>query len=257
MYERFTDRARKVMMLANQEAQRFNHEYVDTPHILLGLVKEGGGVAANVLKHRAVDLRKIRLEVEKLMQSGPDIVLMGKLPQTPDAKKAIEAAMEEARNLNHNYVGTEHLLLGLCRNPATIAVQVLTLLGAFTDSIRVDVLALLGHGASDGPDESPAADNPAESKAWAMFATLGSLEKGIHAWASGIDAMQNGEPTRKELKERLAISHAIIGEGIVKYEYELRKSTLAWKSQVDGLKKNLAAAQEEIEKLKATAGATS
>ena len=83
MYERFTDRARKVMQLANQEAQRFNHEYIGTEHILLGLVKEGSGVAANVLKNLDVDLRKIRLEVEKIVQSGPDMVTMGKLPQTP------------------------------------------------------------------------------------------------------------------------------------------------------------------------------
>ena len=112
MYERFTDRARKVMQLANQEAQRFNHEYIGTEHILLGLVKEGSGVAANVLKNLDVDLRKIRLEVEKLVQSGPEMVTMGKLPQTPRAKKVIEYSMEEARNLNHNYVGTEHILLG-------------------------------------------------------------------------------------------------------------------------------------------------
>ena len=79
MYERFTDRARKVMQLANQEAQRFNHEYIGTEHILLGLVKEGSGVAANVLKNLDVDLRKIRLEVEKLVQSGPEMVTIGKL----------------------------------------------------------------------------------------------------------------------------------------------------------------------------------
>src|SRR5438034_1187858 len=110
MYERFTDRARKVMQLANQEAQRFNHEYIGTEHILLGLVKEGSGLAAQVLKDLHVDLRQIRLEVEKLVQSGPDVVTMGKLPHTPRAKKVIEYAIDEARNLGHNYVGSEHLL---------------------------------------------------------------------------------------------------------------------------------------------------
>jgi ATP-dependent Clp protease ATP-binding subunit ClpA len=121
----FTDRARKVMALANQEAQRFNHEYIGTEHILLGLVKEGSGVGANVLKNLDVDLRKVRLEVEKLVKSGPDMVTMGKLPQTPRAKKVIEYAIEEARNLNHNYVGTEHLLLGLLREHDGVAAQVL------------------------------------------------------------------------------------------------------------------------------------
>ena len=146
MYERFTDRARKVMQLANQEAQRFNHEYIGTEHVLLGLVKEGSGVAANVLKNLEVDLRKIRLEVEKIVQSGPDMVTMGKLPQTPRAKKVIEYAMEEARNLNHNYVGTEHLLLGLLREQEGVAAQVLMNLGLKLEDVREEVLNLLGHG---------------------------------------------------------------------------------------------------------------
>ncbi|MDG2384956.1 MAG: ATP-dependent Clp protease ATP-binding subunit [Pirellulaceae bacterium] len=150
MYERFTDRARKVMQLANQEAQRFNHEYIGTEHILLGLVKEGSGVAANVLKNLDVDLRKIRLEVEKLVQSGPEMVTMGKLPQTPRAKKVIEYSMEEARNLNHNYVGTEHILLGLLREQEGVAAQVLMNLGLKLEEVREEVLNLLGHGMEGG-----------------------------------------------------------------------------------------------------------
>ena len=121
MFERFTDRARKVMGLANQEAQRFNHEYIGTEHVLLGLVKEGTGVGANVLKNLDVDLHKVRMEVERLVKSGPEMVSMGKLPHTPRAKKVVEYAIEEARNLNHNYVGTEHLLLGLLREREGLA----------------------------------------------------------------------------------------------------------------------------------------
>ncbi len=150
MYERFTDRARKVMQLANQEAQRFNHEYIGTEHVLLGLIKEGSGVAANVLKNLDIDLRKIRLEVEKLVQSGPDMVTMGKLPQTPRAKKVIEYSMEEARNLNHNYVGTEHILLGLLREQEGVAAQVLMNLGLKLEDVREEVLSLLGHGLEGG-----------------------------------------------------------------------------------------------------------
>jgi len=150
MYERFTDRARKVMQLANQEAQRFNHEYVGTEHVLLGLVKEGSGVAANVLKNLDVDLRKIRVEVEKIVQSGPDMVTMGKLPQTPRAKKVIEYAIEEARNLNHNNVGTEHLLLGLLREQEGVAAQVLMNLNLKLEEVREEVLNLLGHGMDAG-----------------------------------------------------------------------------------------------------------
>src|SRR3990167_1703471 len=151
MYERFSDSIRRVMQLANQEAQRFNHEYVGTEHVLLGLVKEGSGVAANVLKNLDVDLRKIRLEVEKLVQSGPEMVTMGKLPQTPRAKKVIEYSMEEARNLNHNYVGTEHILLGLLREQEGVAAQVLMNLGLKLEEVREEVLNLLGHG-MEGPE---------------------------------------------------------------------------------------------------------
>ncbi|MCK5269361.1 MAG: AAA family ATPase, partial [Sedimentisphaerales bacterium] len=146
MFERFTDRARKVMALANQEAQRFNHEYIGTEHILLGLVKEGSGVGANVLKNLEVDLRKVRLEVEKIVKSGPDMVTMGKLPQTPRAKKVIEYAIEEARALNHNYVGTEHLLLGLLRENEGVAAQVMMSLGLKLEEVREEVLNLLGAG---------------------------------------------------------------------------------------------------------------
>ncbi|MFN5320109.1 MAG: ATP-dependent Clp protease ATP-binding subunit [Planctomycetota bacterium] len=154
MYERFTDRARKVMQLANQEAQRFNHEYIGTEHMLLGLVKEGTGVAANVLKNLDVDLRKIRLEVEKLVQSGPEMITMGKLPQTPRAKKVIEYSMEEARNLNHNFVGTEHLLLGLLREHEGVAAQVLMNLGLKLEDVREEVLNLLGNGLEGGEGSS-------------------------------------------------------------------------------------------------------
>jgi Clp amino terminal domain, pathogenicity island component len=144
VYERFTDRARRVMQLANQEAQRFNHDYVGTEHILLGLVKDGSGVAANVLKNLDIDLRKIRLEVEKIVWSGPDMVTMGKLPQTPRAKKVIEYSIEEARNLNHNYVGTEHLLLGLLREEEGVAAQVLMNLGLTLGGVHAEVMHLLG-----------------------------------------------------------------------------------------------------------------
>jgi ATP-dependent Clp protease ATP-binding subunit ClpC len=154
MFERFTERARKVMALANQEAQRFNHEYIGTEHILLGLVKEGSGVGANVLKNLGVDLHKVRMEVEKLVKAGPDMVTMGKLPQTPRAKKVVEYSIEEARNLNHNYVGTEHLLLGLLREHDGVAAQVLMNLGLKLEEVREEVLNLLGAGSE--PDEAQA-----------------------------------------------------------------------------------------------------
>ena len=160
MYERFTDRARKVMQLANHEAQRFNHEYIGTEHMLLGLIKEGSGVAANVLKNLDIDLRKVRLEVEKIVQTGPGgaQIILGKAPHTPRAKKVIEYAVEEARGLNHNYVGTEHLLLGLLREQEGVAAQVLMNLGLKLEDVREEVLNLLGHNVLEpaspsNPDE--------------------------------------------------------------------------------------------------------
>ncbi|MDD4888792.1 MAG: ATP-dependent Clp protease ATP-binding subunit [Phycisphaerae bacterium] len=159
-FERFTDRARKVMALANQEAQRFNHEYIGTEHILLGLVKEGSGVGATVLKNLDVDLRKVRLEVEKLVKQGPETVQMGKLPQTPRAKKVIEYAIEEARNLNHNYVGTEHLLLGLLREHDGVAAQVLMNLGLKLEDVREEVLQLLGANVEQQGEDPAATGEP-------------------------------------------------------------------------------------------------
>jgi ATP-dependent Clp protease ATP-binding subunit ClpA len=163
MYNRFTDRARKVMQFANQEAQRLKHEYIGTEHILLGLAREGSGVATHVLKNLDIDLEKIRREVKKIVLAGPDVVTWGKLPQTPRAKKVIEYAIEEARQLGHNYVGTEHLLLGLIREQEGVAAQVLTNLGLSLDMVRDEVLRLLGHPMSQEPRiEEPLPLSPAD-----------------------------------------------------------------------------------------------
>jgi hypothetical protein len=167
MYERFTDRARKVMQLANQEAQRFNHEYIGTEHILLGLVKEGAGVAANVLKQFGIDMRKVRLEVEKIAQSGPRMVTMGKRPQTPRAKKVIEYAIEEARGLDHNWVGTEHLLLGLLRETEGVAAIVLMNMGLNLDDVRREAVKLLG-----ASEQSPSEVVPGPAAVTVEAATL-------------------------------------------------------------------------------------
>jgi ATP-dependent Clp protease ATP-binding subunit ClpC len=156
MFDRFTDRAKKVMNLARQEAQRFNHEYLGTEHILLGLVQEGSGVAANVLRNMNIDLAKIRTEVEKLVKTGPSMVTMGQLPFTPRAKKVLELSMEEAGNLGHNYIGTEHLLLGLIKENEGIAAKVLTNLGVKLEDVREEVLEFLGaeHGEEEEEEQS-------------------------------------------------------------------------------------------------------
>jgi len=167
-YDRFTDRARKVMGYARQEAQRFNHEYIGTEHILLGLVKEGSGVAANVLHNLDVDLKKIRLEVEKLVQSGPELVTKGNLPFTPRAKKVLEYSLEEARNLGHNYIGTEHLLLGLLREHEGVAAHVLMNLGLKLEDVRQEVLNLLGAEGETGEEGEVKTEKKTKSKTPAL-----------------------------------------------------------------------------------------
>jgi ATP-dependent Clp protease ATP-binding subunit ClpA len=145
MYETFTDRARKVMRLAHQEAQILSRDHIDTEHILLGLIKEASGVAAFVLKHFGFNLLEVRLEVARVVECDTDEPRTGKLPQTPLVKKVIEHAIEEARNLKHNYVGTEHLLLGLLRQQEGAAVEVLLKQGHRLGDIRQAVLSVLGH----------------------------------------------------------------------------------------------------------------
>ena len=157
MFNRFTERARKVIILAKEEARRFNHDYIGTEHVLLGLVREGEGVAASVLQKMGVSLEKIRLEIEKLVQPGPTTQIIGDIPFTPRAKKALELAAEEARSLGHNYIGTEHLLLGLIREGEGMASQVLLNLGLDLNTVRNEVMELLGSTLPNlGPGGSPA-----------------------------------------------------------------------------------------------------
>lgn len=159
MFEKFTDRARKVINLARQEAERLGHEFIGTEHILLGLVKEGSGVAANVLENLDIDLEKIRIEIEKYVSSPGEVVsASSSLPFTPKAKKVLELAMEEARQLEHNYIGTEHLLLGILRENEGMAAQVLLNLGVKLEDVRAEVMELLGaeHGAETKQAEAPA-----------------------------------------------------------------------------------------------------
>jgi len=144
MFNKFTERARKVILLAKQEAKRFNHDYIGTEHVLLGLLREGEGVAAAVLQSLGMNLNNIRLEVEKLVQVGPTTVVTGDLPFTPKAKKVMELAMEEARTLGHNYIGTEHLLLGLIREGEGVASQVFMNMGLDLEKVREEVIKLLG-----------------------------------------------------------------------------------------------------------------
>jgi ATP-dependent Clp protease ATP-binding subunit ClpC len=163
MFNRFTERARKVLVLAKEEARRFNHDYIGTEHILLGLVREGEGVACAVLQNLGIDLDRLRMEIEKLIPSGSATSVVGDIPFTPRAKKALELAAEEARALGHNYIGTEHILLGLIREGEGLASQVLYGLGVDLERIRQEISSLLGGTHTPGPTQvaskTPALDS--------------------------------------------------------------------------------------------------
>jgi ATP-dependent Clp protease ATP-binding subunit ClpA len=164
MYERFTDRSRHVMQVAHQEAQRFGHEYVGTEHILFALITEPAGIAANVLKNLDVDLRTVRSELKRILPGSPkgEVRTTGELPTTPWSKKVVDCAVAEARRLNHNYVGTEHLLLGLIVAEEGVAAQVLEHVGLNADRVRHGVMNLLGHlpDAADAPAQILAPQSP-------------------------------------------------------------------------------------------------
>src|SRR5262250_1310452 len=154
----FTDRVRKVLQMAREEAARLHHEYVGTEHILLGLIREGEGVAAAVLTNLNVDLEEIQQKIEETVKKGKAAAAAGPdLPYTSRAKKVLELAMTEARELNHSYVGTEHLLLGLLREEKGIAAQVLTDAGVTLEQSRAETLRLLG---SDMPPQSSGTPQP-------------------------------------------------------------------------------------------------
>src|SRR5439155_1046284 len=141
-FEKFTERARKVFSLAQEEAQRFNHNYIGTEHLLLGLVREGDGIAARVLANLGVQLPKVRSAVEFIIGRGDGLVV-GDPGLTPRAKKVIELAMDEARRLNNHYIGTEHLLLGLVREGEGIAAGVLESLGVSLEKVRRQVMQVV------------------------------------------------------------------------------------------------------------------
>ncbi|MFA5150347.1 MAG: ATP-dependent Clp protease ATP-binding subunit [Candidatus Omnitrophota bacterium] len=212
MFNRFTERARKVIILAKEEARRFNHDYIGTEHILLGLIREGEGVASTVLQKLGLSLENIRLEVEKLVQPGPTTQIIGDIPFTPRAKKALELAAEEARSLGHNYIGTEHLLLGLIREGEGIASQVLLNLGLDLNSVRNEVMELLGSALPGGQGL------PGGQQAKSKTPALDAFGRDLTALAKEdkldpvIDRMQEIERVIQILSRRTKNNPVLLGE---------------------------------------------
>jgi len=174
----FTPRAQQVLALARKEADRLNHNFLGTEHLLLGLIKLGQGVAVNVLQKMGLDLETVRLEVEKQVGTGPDQKMAGNIPYTPRVKKVIALAQKEAKNLNHTYVGTEHLLLGLLREGDGVAARVLRSLDVDIEEARQKTLAELDPNfAAQAGEEQPAGE-PSEEKQPGQSGAAGGEKKG-------------------------------------------------------------------------------
>lgn len=153
MYERFTDRSRKALQIANQEAQRCAVRYIGTEHLLIGIIKEGSGIAAAVLKNINIDIHAVRLEVEKHISYSTNAAVLGRLPHTSSLQKSLMSAMAEAASLNHNYIGTEHLLLGLLTDHDGITGAILSSFGITPQIVRDQTLKILQDSKPSDPSK--------------------------------------------------------------------------------------------------------
>ena len=177
-FDRFTERARKVLTLAQEEAQRFNHNYIGTEHLLLGLGRQGDSVAAKVLSNLGVELREVRSRVKLIIGRG-DREVEGEIGLNPRAKKVIELAVDEARRLGHHYIGTEHLLLGLIREGNGIAAGVLESLGVNLERVRSEVIKVLTQSGSSPPVDHPGGSTISRTPQW-QYLTVQTI------WSSGV-----------------------------------------------------------------------
>jgi len=159
MFERFSDRARRVVVLAQEEARMLDHNYIGTEHILLGLIREGEGAAAKALESLGISLDAVRQQVEEIIGRGQQVP-SGHIPFTPRAKKVLELSLRESLQLGHSYIGTEHILLGLIREGDGVAAQVLVRLGADLNRLRLQVIQLHGYQGEDEPESMPVAQGP-------------------------------------------------------------------------------------------------
>jgi ATP-dependent Clp protease ATP-binding subunit ClpA len=203
MFERFTDRARKVVVLAQEEARVLHHDYIGTEHILLGLIHEGEGVAAKALESLGISLEAVRQQVEEIIGHGQQAP-SGHIPFTPRAKKVLELSLREAQQLGHNYIGTEHILLGLIREGDGVAAQVLVPLGATLSRVRQQVVELL-HGYRGETQAARATATPTPPPSLErQLARLVSRMKGIESRLSAIELRLGDGPDLSQLDDRIA-----------------------------------------------------
>jgi Clp amino terminal domain, pathogenicity island component/UvrB/uvrC motif len=201
MFERFTDRARRVVVLAQEEARMLNHNYIGTEHILLGLLHEGQGVAAKALQSLGISLEAVRQQVEQIIGRGQQAP-SGHIPFTPRAKKVLELSLREAHQLGHDYIGTEHILLGLIREGEGVAAQVLVRLGADLNRVRQQVIQLL-HG-HQGKQPASSEDAPGGPQRGRMPPLVPSLVTALESRLSAIEQRVGTGPATADLDEQIA-----------------------------------------------------
>ena len=204
MFERFTDRARQVMVLAQEEARMLNHDYIGTEHILLGLIREGNGVAAKALESLGISLEAVRQQVEEIIGRGQH-VSSNQIPFAAPAKEVLELSLREALQLGHNYIGTEHILLGLIREGDGVAAQVLVKLGADHDRIRRQVIQLL----QGSPGRDPAAAGLPSEMAPSASLVLDQFGRNLTAGAreGKLDPVIGREKEIERVMQVLGLAH--------------------------------------------------
>lgn len=185
MFERFTDRARRVVVLAQEEARRLSHSSIGTEHLLLGLVGEEDGVASRALRSFGIYGEQIRAEVEEIIGRGGEAPI-GHIPFTPRAKKVLELSLREALNLHHSYIGTEHVLLGLIREGEGVAAQVLVSKGVRLEAVRTQVIGLLG---PPGFETSPTGAEERLSIALSFFSKIERVQESLDRIERRLDAL--------------------------------------------------------------------
>jgi ATP-dependent Clp protease ATP-binding subunit ClpA len=208
MFERFTDRARRVVVLAQEEARMLNRNYVGTEHLLLGLIHEGKGVAARALESLGISLEAVRQQVEEIIGQGQD-TLSGHIPFTPRAKKVLELSHREALQLGHNYIGTEHILLGLIGEGEGVAAQVLVKLGADLNRVRQRVIQLL-HGYQGKEPVSTGGGRLERGAAADLMARIDAIESRLSAVEQRLGTGPDTSDLDRQIEQARGERHAAV-----------------------------------------------
>jgi hypothetical protein len=201
MFERFTDQARRVVVLAQEEARMLNHNYIGTEHILLGLIHEGCGVAAEALESLGISLDAVRQQVEEIIGQGQEVP-SGHIPFTPRGKKVLELSLRESLQLGHNYIGTEHILLGLIREGDGVAGQVLVKLGADLNRVRQQVIQLIS-GQQPQPGRLPPREGVAATEARARLDVIEGRLAAIEVLLAAVEQWVGIRPDTPDLDEQI------------------------------------------------------